>query len=63
VTGKEIATVPLWECLSPCSLAMLITYQRKIYGLKLDLHIDPYKEIEDLKEIAVLMQERRKMPR
>jgi len=53
----EVNTWPLWMCLKPEQLALLIMYQWKHYGLKLDLMIDIYTDIESLEEIDQLMRE------
>jgi len=58
VIATERNTWPLWRCLSATSLAMLIQYQWKHYGTKLDLLVDRYKELESLPEIDRLMRER-----
>lgn len=53
-------TWPLWQCLKANQLAMLIQLQWNLYGLKLDLLSDLYKDVESLEEIDRLM---RKPPR
>jgi len=58
VIATERNTWPLWQCLKAESLAMLIQYQWKHYGTKLDLLVDRYKELESLPEIDRLMRER-----
>ena len=47
----------LWECLEPEALGKLIMFQWEMYGTKLDLMTDPFKEVEDLDEIDHLMRQ------
>lgn len=56
VTMPKRNTWPLWECLKPESLAMLIQLQWKAYGLKLGLLADFYRDVEDVEEIDQLMR-------
>ena len=52
-------TWPLGLCISREALAKLMQLQWKTYGTKLDLlTVDPYKEVENLKEIDRLMREK-----
>ena len=52
----ERTTWPLWQCLESQVLAKLINLQWKLYGLKLDLLTDIYRDIESLEEIDRLMK-------
>jgi len=49
-------TWPLWECLRPESLIALAALQWKLYGTRLDLLSDPYKELESVEEIGRLIR-------
>ena len=51
----ERTTCPLWECLSDETLNELIKLQWKLYGKRLDLLSDAFREIESLEEIDRLM--------
>lgn len=60
---SERVTWPLWQCISPESLAKLILYQWDHYGLKLDLlsgsesDIHVVTTIEPLEEIDHIMRQ------
>jgi len=50
-------------CLPPASLAELIQLQWKLYGLKLDLLADIYRDVENLEEIDRLMRKPPEYPK
>lgn len=60
---SERTTWPLWECLQLESLVKLIQYQWDNYGLKLELLIDIYREMESLEEIDRLMRQKPHYPK
>ncbi len=49
-------TWPLWQCLSGEVLVLLIQYQWRHYGLKLELLSDAFREVESIEEIDRLMR-------
>jgi len=52
-------TYPLWECLSAKALVLLVEYQWRTYGLRLDL-MCRFPEIEKLPELEHIMKQRPK---
>lgn len=62
---SERTTWPLWECLSPGALVLLIQFQWDNYGEKLDLLFwrDAYREVESLEEIDRLMRQKPHYPK
>lgn len=54
----ERTTWPLWQCIPVKSLADLIQLQWIVYGRKLDLLRDLYRDVEDIEEIGRLMRQR-----
>lgn len=55
-------TWPLYQCLKANQLALLIQLQWKLYGTRLDLLNDPYKEVENLEEIEKIIKVPSKYP-
>ena len=60
--NEERNTWLLWQCLPAASLAKLIQLQWELYGTKLDLMADMYKDVESLEEIDRLMKIPSKYP-
>lgn len=63
IENEMTITWPIWECISPLVLALLIQYQWDNYGLKLDLMSDPFTEIESREELGRLMKQKPEHPR
>jgi len=51
-------TWPLWECIPAQALAKLALFQWNKYGLKLDLLVDAFRDVEGIEEIDRLMRDK-----
>ena len=58
----EKNTWPLWQCLSPETLALLVNLQRRLYDTELTIPTDPYKGVENLQEIDQLIRQSPQYP-
>ena len=66
--NKDVVIWPLYSCVEPSAVALLIQYQYDNYGQKLDIMTEPPVvghsfELEPLEEIEILIRERRPAPR
>ena len=62
MVAYEKNTWPLWQCLSPEALALLVNLQWGHYGYKLNFLTDPYKGVEGIEEIDQLLKQKPQYP-